>query len=75
MTTPTCWRASESTHFFRYCFSSSATGGDAEFTDNAHADLDCDGVWSTFERSGQAKQGDGCAVRGFATSFKDKPNE
>ena len=41
-------------HYFRYCFTSSGTMGEATFTASAHADLDCDGTWSTFQRMGMA---------------------
>jgi len=39
-------------HYFKYSFKSSGTGAAAKFTVAAHADLDCDGTWSTFERYG-----------------------
>lgn len=50
-------------HRFRYAFESTGTGDTAVFTARAHADLDCDGVWSTFERVGRGSQDtDGCSV-------------
>ncbi|MCA9560045.1 MAG: hypothetical protein KC583_15965, partial [Myxococcales bacterium] len=39
-------------HYYRYEFISSGTGRDAMFTARAIGDLDCDGVYSTFERVG-----------------------
>jgi type IV pilus assembly protein PilA len=38
-------------HFFRYRFDSSDAGTSAKFTVGAHADLDCDGDYSTYERT------------------------
>ncbi len=37
-------------HYFQYRFDSSGSGQTAHFTAGAHADLDCDGAFSTFER-------------------------
>lgn len=37
---------------YQYQIISSGTGPGARFTIRAHADLDCDGVYSTYERSG-----------------------
>jgi len=52
------WRALgfaiEEPHRFRFQFISSGLGGEAAFTVRAHADLDCDGLESTFERVGYA---------------------
>ncbi len=39
-------------HYFVYKFESSGTGASAAFTASAYADLDCDGVMSTFQRMG-----------------------
>lgn len=36
-------------HYFQYQFNSSGTLSTARFTAQAHADLDCDGVFSTFQ--------------------------
>lgn len=44
-------------HYFKYCFESAGTLGEAVFTVTAHADLDCDGTWSTFSRTGFADAG------------------
>jgi len=38
-------------HYFRYRFFSSGVGTAAAFTAGAHADLDCDGDMSTYERT------------------------
>lgn len=57
--TPT-WRALgfvvEGRHRFRYQFLSKGVGNKARFTARAHADLDCDGLESTFERVGLATE-------------------
>ena len=39
-------------HYFQYRFDSNGTGGSSTFTAGAHANLDCDSVWSTYERTG-----------------------
>ncbi len=44
--------AMDDPHYYRYEFISSGTGRDAKFTARAIGDLDCDGVYSTFERVG-----------------------
>lgn len=53
--TPT-WRALgfsiDAPHRFRFQFISTGQGSDARFTIRAHADLDCDGLESTFEKGG-----------------------
>ena len=46
--------AMEDPHYFRYAFTSSGIENDAEFTAFAHADLDCDGQYSTFTTQGEA---------------------
>jgi hypothetical protein len=38
-------------HYFQYRFDSTGRGQTARFTAGAHADLDCNGTFSTFERS------------------------
>ena len=38
-------------HYFQYRFASSGSGRNARFTAGAHADLDCDGTLSTYERT------------------------
>jgi type II secretory pathway pseudopilin PulG len=56
--TPT-WRALgfsvDERHRFRFQFVSEGQGRKATFTARAHADLDCDGLESTFERVGRVK--------------------
>jgi hypothetical protein len=37
-------------HYFVYSFDSEGTGANAKMTITAHADLDCDGIMSTFQR-------------------------
>jgi type IV pilus assembly protein PilA len=43
-------------HYFRYEFIASGTGSAARFTARASADLDCDGVESTYEMYGQVNE-------------------
>lgn len=38
-------------HYFQYRFDSTGEGTAAKFTAGAHADLDCDGTMSTYERT------------------------
>jgi hypothetical protein len=60
-TDPT-WRAlkfsMDHEHYYSYHFVSSGTGATAQFSVKAFGDLDCDGVYSTFEMVG-AIQADG----------------
>lgn len=42
---------------YQYRIISSGTGPKARFTIRAHADLDCDGVYSTYERNGTIDAG------------------
>ena len=45
-------------HRYRYQFESNGlTGADAAFTISAYGDLDCDGIWSTFQRTGHGTPG------------------
>jgi type IV pilus assembly protein PilA len=44
-------------HYFRYRFDATGTKTAAVFTAGAHADLDCDTVHSTFERTGSVDTG------------------
>ena len=65
-------------HYFRYCFKSEGTRSSATFTATAHADLDCDGVWSTFERYGYGDESAShaeCAMKGSSAFYKDKETE
>lgn len=65
-------------HHFVYSFDSSGTGPDAGFTITANADLDCDGVMSTFQRMGfadPAQTGAECSVRGSSSFYVEKETE
>ena len=65
-------------HYFTYSFESSGTLADAGFTITAHADLDCDGIQSTFQRMGfgdpQANFAE-CSLRGSAAFYVEKETE
>ena len=66
-------------HYFVYSFDTNGkTGADAQFTANAHADLDCDGIMSTFQRYGrgdpQATRGE-CSVMSAAALFTQNETE
>jgi type IV pilus assembly protein PilA len=60
-------------HYFRYRFSSRGSGSEAQFTAGAHADLDCDGIFSTWERTGTVDSQR--RVVGAATIFQHLPLE
>ncbi len=65
-----------SEHYFQYCFESSGTGASAVFTVTAHADLDCDGELSTFQRMGTGVQeGRECSLGQLGSSGIVKVNE
>jgi prepilin-type N-terminal cleavage/methylation domain-containing protein len=67
-------------HYFRYSFDDldNTTEADDQFTANAHADLDCDGEFSTFQRYGKgdpsATKGE-CAVVSAAALFTSNETE
>jgi len=65
-------------HYFVYTFESSGTGSAAKFAVSAYADLDCDGVMSTFQRLGFADpamtDGD-CALQGQAAFYVENETE
>ncbi|MBT9558691.1 MAG: hypothetical protein IV100_21855 [Myxococcales bacterium] len=64
-------------HYFHYAYTSSGVGRDAMFTVSAYADLDCDGEWSTFERTGYGdmdRSGE-CSMMGSPKFFKEKETE
>jgi prepilin-type N-terminal cleavage/methylation domain-containing protein len=65
-------------HYFVYGFDSSGVRHEAMFTATAHADLDCDGEQSTFQRIGfgdpQATDAE-CAMYGSAAFFVDSETE
>ncbi len=65
-------------HYFGYAFQSSGTGPNAKFTASAHADLDCDGTLSTFERYGYGDASASmaeCSMKGSSAFYKDKETE
>ena len=65
-------------HYFVYAFDSEGTLGDAKFTADAHADLDCDGVQSTFQKLGfgdKAATHAECSMQGAAAFYKDNETE
>lgn len=66
-------------HYFVYSFDNNdMTGATAQFTANAHADLDCDDTFSTFQRYGMgdpmATEGE-CSVRGGSALYTEKETE
>ena len=65
-------------HYFVYSFESSGVLADAGFTITANADLDCDGVQSTFQRMGfgdpEANMAE-CSLRGSAAFYVEKETE
>lgn len=60
-------------HYYSYTYIASGTDSTAHFTVRANGDLDCDGVYSTFEMVGSV-QTDG-TVTGQAGFFKDQELE
>ncbi len=60
-------------HYFQYRFSSTGQGRDARFTAGAHADLDCDGFLSTWERTGTVDSQQ--RVVGAASLYRNHPYE
>ena len=60
-------------HQYSYTFVSSGTGSRASFTITATGDLDCDGVYSTFEMVGSIA--DDGSVTGSAGSYKNNELE
>jgi prepilin-type N-terminal cleavage/methylation domain-containing protein len=65
-------------HYFVYSYQSSGVLVDAGFTVTANADLDCDGIQSTFQRMGfgdpQANFAE-CSLRGSAAFYVEKETE
>jgi prepilin-type N-terminal cleavage/methylation domain-containing protein len=65
-------------HYFIYSFKASGTLNTANFDGQANADLDCDGVRSTFRRMGfgdpKATNAE-CAIQGSAAFFVDGETE
>jgi len=64
-------------HYFVYEFTSNGkTGNDAEFVATAYGDLDCDGIRSTFQRSGRGEEVHGeCYVLSAAALFVQNETE
>ena len=65
-------------HYFKYAVDSDGVLGDAKFTASAYADLDCDGVYSTFQRIGfgdpEATRAE-CSVQGSAAFYVEQETE
>jgi prepilin-type N-terminal cleavage/methylation domain-containing protein len=66
-------------HYFRYSFDQNdKTMTDAQFTANAHADLDCDANFSTFQRYGKGDPGatkGECSVVSAAALYSSNETE
>jgi hypothetical protein len=66
-------------HLFMYEYTSNGkSGADARFTASAYADLDCDGIFSTFERFGfgdESSTSAECVIKGSAAFYQDKETE
>ncbi|MCD6499750.1 MAG: type II secretion system protein [Deltaproteobacteria bacterium] len=60
-------------HYFQYQFVSSGSKAGAKFTARAQADLDCDGVFSTYERA--ATVSDDLKIVGTGALYVNKPIE
>ena len=60
-------------HYYSYQFDSSGVGPGATFTASAFGDLDCDGIYSTFTRTGEVTGGN--EVRGGAGLYRDNEME
>jgi hypothetical protein len=65
-------------HYFKYCFDSEGTLKEATFRATAHADLDCDGTWSTFQRiafgDSQANFAE-CSLHGAPAMYVEQETE
>lgn len=61
-------------HYFRYSFESAGVASRAIFTATAHADLDCDGIFSTFQLTAQGTEDDSCDM-GTPAIFRDNETE
>jgi len=66
-------------HYFQYAFDSSGVLADARYVASAHADLDCDGISSTYEIAmagdPKATEADCDAVSSAAAMFRDNETE
>ena len=80
-TTPT-WSAlffqMNDSHYFKYCYDSEGTLSNAIMTASAHADLDCDGTFSTFQRLGygdpEASRAE-CSMKGSSAFYVENETE
>lgn len=65
-----CWKqlgfSTPHTHRYQYCYRSEGTGTQARFILRAHADMDCDGLLSTFELQGTVHPATGEIVQRLA---------
>lgn len=66
-------------HYCVYSFATNGrTGSDAQFTANAHCDLDCDGIMSTFQRYGRGDRSNTygeCSIISAAALFSSNETE
>ncbi len=64
-------------HYCVYSFDTNGlSGSEAQFTANAHCDLDCDGVRSTFQRYGKGESSYGdCTVSSHAAMYVENETE
>lgn len=74
------WKAADfaltEPHRYRYRIETTGTGKDARATVTAVGDLDCDGVWSTFERVLEVDpDADGCALKTSPGFFIENETE
>jgi type IV pilus assembly protein PilA len=62
-------------HYYWYTYVSAGTETTSSFTARANGNLDCDAVYSTFERVGSVTAGTGYGVQGGAELYKANPLE
>lgn len=64
-------------HYYQYAFDSSGEGNAATFTASAYGDLDCDGIYSTFQLTGkgQLDAAGNCEVPAPADILRDREFE
>ncbi len=65
-------------HYFQYNYASAGVLSNAKYTANAHADLDCDGTFSTFQLVGTGDPGatyHECNAVGASALFRDHETE
>ena len=65
-------------HYFGYAYESVGVLGNARFTASAYADLDCDGVLSTFQRYGYGDESASraeCSMKGSSAFYKNNETE